>query len=209
MASGYHPGELAAQRRAGLRAEADRVGGIVRTDVPRRPPRSSPSSACWSSAVPTSGAGCGAHCSPASRLPAGRDRRRRGGHRHRGAPTSRRPTGRRPHPAHPDRGHRAGPRHAAQDADQRIAEPTGTGLRLTPSRSTRTARSTSSDASWSPPGPAAERLPRRCRRSWRGRRRMITEADTFFIVSTSADGHRDASHRGGTPASCASPPTVG
>ena len=34
MNSTYHPGERAAQAKAGLRAEAERVGGIVRTAVP-------------------------------------------------------------------------------------------------------------------------------------------------------------------------------
>src|SRR5258708_25993818 len=34
MISVFHPGELAAQAKAGLSAEAERVGGIVRTTVP-------------------------------------------------------------------------------------------------------------------------------------------------------------------------------
>ncbi|WP_028937951.1 pyridoxamine 5'-phosphate oxidase family protein [Pseudonocardia spinosispora] len=35
MSSVYHPGELAAQRKAGLRGDAERVAGIIGTEVPR------------------------------------------------------------------------------------------------------------------------------------------------------------------------------
>jgi len=201
MASGYHPGELAAQRRAGLRAEADRVGGIVRTDVP-------PTAAAflteqrmlviggadergrmWSSLLTgepgflrAGTVGGAAAIDIAARPQAGDPLADALTRRTRIGAIALDPATRR------------------RMRINGIAEPTGTGLRLTaeqvyancPKYIQRRELVSARAGGGAPTATVSTELAE-------ADRRMITEADTFFIVSTSADGHRDASHRGGNP----------
>ncbi|HEX4357780.1 MAG TPA: pyridoxamine 5'-phosphate oxidase family protein [Pseudonocardia sp.] len=201
MHSVFHPGELAAQRKAGLRAEADRVGGIVRTDIP-------PAAAAflgeqrmfviagadergrmWGSLVTgepgflRAGTVGGAPAiAIAARPPAG-------------DPLADTLTGRTEVGA-----------IALDPATRRrmringVTEPTAAGLLLTAEQvyancpkyiQRREVVSVRAD------GPAPNTTV--STELSEADRRMIAEADTFFIATTSADGHRDASHRGGNP----------
>ncbi|HEX4251642.1 MAG TPA: pyridoxamine 5'-phosphate oxidase family protein [Pseudonocardia sp.] len=201
MASVFHPGELAAQRRAGLRAEADRVGGIVRTDVP-------PAAAVflaeqrmlvisgaddqdrmWASLLTgergflRAGTVAGLQAIDIAARPLGRDPL---------AEALTAPT-------------RIGS-IALDPATRRrmringVAGPVGAGLRLMAEQVYANCpkyiqRREVVSARTGGPDPAATVATGLSDAD----RRMITEADTFFIATTSAAGHRDASHRGGNP----------
>ena len=199
MSSVFHPGELAAQRRAGLRAEADRVGGIVRTDVP-------PAAAAFLTEQRMLVVG-------------GADERGRvwaslltgeRGFLRAGTVGGREAVDIAAHPLDTDplagaltRPTRIGA-IALDPATRRrmringVAGPIGTGLRLMAEQvyancpkyiQRREVVSARADGPTSTTTVATELS--------EADRRMISGADTFFIATTSAAGYRDASHRGG------------
>jgi hypothetical protein len=201
MASVYHPGELAAQRRAGLRAEAERVGGIVRTDVP-------PAAAVFltEQRMLVIGGADERDRMWASLLTGER------GFLRAGTVGGREAVDIAAHPLATDplagaltRPTRIGA-IALDPATRRrmringVAGPVGAGLRLMaeqvcpncPKYIQRREVVSARAGGPTPTSTVATGLSE-------ADRQLIREADTFFIVTTSADGHRDASHRGGNP----------
>lgn len=201
MASDFHPGELAAQHRAGLRAEADRVGGIVRTEVP-------PAAAAFLAEQRMLVIGGADELGRmwASLLTGER------GFLRAGTVGGREAVDIAAHPLATDplagaltRPTRIGA-IALDPATRRrmringVAGPVGAGLRLMAEQvygncpkyiQRREVVSARADGP-TPATTAATELSD-------ADRRMISGADTFVIATTSAAGHRDASHRGGNP----------
>jgi predicted pyridoxine 5'-phosphate oxidase superfamily flavin-nucleotide-binding protein len=200
MVGVYHSGELAAQARAGLRAEADRVGGIVRTDIP-------PAAAVflteqrmlviggadergrmWSSLLTgepgflrTGMIGGEPAIDIAARPPAGDPLADALTRRTRIGAIALDPATRR------------------RMRINGIAEPTERGLLVRAEqvyancpKYIQRRELVSARGDRTPTATVTTELTE-------ADRRMVTDADTFFIVTTSADGHRDASHRGGNP----------
>jgi uncharacterized protein len=206
MTSVFHPGELAAQEKAGLRAEAERVGGIVRTTVP-------PAAADFltEQAMLVIGGGDGQGRVWASMLTGAPGFLRAGvvadsgGSHHDVVDIVTRPLPSDPLAAALTRETRIGAIAIDPSTRRRmringLAVPTADGVRLTVEQvysncpkyiQRRDLESVRADG---PPRVATVRHTLDA-----AARQMITEADTFFIATVAATGDYDASHRGGNP----------
>ena len=201
MNSTYHPGERAAQAKAGLRAEAERIGGIVRTAVP---PAAAEFLLEQSMLVIAAADEQGRMwASLLTGMP---------GFLRAGVVADRDvvDVAARPMPSDPLAAaltHRARLGAIAIDPATRrrmringVAEPTPEGVRVTADQvyancpkyiQRRVVESVSPGGAAGEANVSDSLSP--------ADRRMITEADTFFIGTASATGDADASHRGGDP----------